>query len=435
MSEPVTPKVKKHIIEGEYADASQTDAKKASVGSEGSSNEQGAAKRVWWRPKSFTQWLQLLLAIFMSLILFYFVQQSRTQTQQVEAINRLQLKTYELSQSLSEMSQQQKKALKPLTDELNDLQQRVAQLEAELHSPEHRPVISQADVDALKQQVQTLQEKLAALSEKSLQAIQEQAKEGGAVIQSPEFQQQLNTLQQQMQQKLQGLGKQLKGLLEQPAEKKKQAQNPVSLTPMEIQQWAVKINTQWQLTGNINQTLAQLRALEQAIAVSDLPNKANLLKAIGQDEEMLKQQSVSHETLPNTQALRAWLKQVIIESNPTQSTESSQERTNASAEQRLMQRFTQVFSVHKQKDGAELTAAEKAALQDILLQRALFLADQLDWAVETHNPQILQKTLQQLREFIQKYYPQQQAALAQQLKPFAPLKFPSRPNLYILEAL
>lgn len=431
MSEPVTPKVKKHIIEGDYTATSQ----KKSQDEQPSHADNSMQRFSLWRPQTFGQWLQLILAGLMVLILFYFVQQSQTQTQQVEAINRLQQQTHALSQAISQLKAEQKTQLSALQSELKAVQQRVETLEAQLLSPQHQPVVSQADVTALKQQVQTLQQKLIELSERSAQALQERVAQGAELVQSPEVQQQLNQLQQLMQQKLQSLGTQLKGLLESETRTEPETvlTKPEGFTPIEIQQWAVKINTQWQLSGNVEQTMAQLQALEQAVAASDLPNKMALIKAIGQDQVLLKQaQNVSHETLPSTEVLRQWLTQLT--QIPEQD-EPQVEEKDLPAQQRLMERFSQLFSVHKRQESGELTQAERVVLHDVLVQRGLLLADQLDWAVQTHSAQMVQKSVRQLSAFVRKYFPEKQTELENQLKPFKQLQFEPRPSLHIVEVL
>jgi len=420
MSEPVTPKVKKHIIEGDYTATSQ----KKSQAEQSSHADNSAQRFSLWRPQTFGQWLQLILAGLMVLILFYFVQQSQTQTQQVEAINRLQQQTHDLSQAISQLKTEQQTQLSTLQSELKAVQQRVETLEAQLQSPQRQPVVSQADVTALKQQVQTLQQKLTELSERSVQALQKGVAQGAELVQSPE-------MQQQVQQKLQSLGAQLKELLE--AESETAPPKPESINSVDIQRWAVKINTQWQLSGNVEQTMAQLQALEQVVAASDLPNKMALIKAIGQDQVLLKQtQKTSDETLPSTEALRQWLTQLTqIPEQP----ESQAEEKDLPAQQRLMERFSQLFSVHKRQESGALTQAERGVLHDVLVQRGLLLADQLDWAVQTHNAQMVQKVVQQLSAFVQKYFPEKQSELESQLKPFKQLQFDPRPSLHIVEAL
>lgn len=454
MSDPIIPKVKKHVVEGDYTDVK---AQQTEQTQQNASQSQNSAKETEGSAPSLFKVWQLVVAggsVLFLVILYLLYQQGQAQDRLVEAVNQLQTQTSALTESLQTQAVQQENLQKELLNmkkQLIALQAKVAQLE----SPERQPVVSQADIEAmqqqiaqLKQQMQQLGETASQLASKGVNTVQEGVQQ---VLKDPEVQQKLNTVQQKMQQ----LGERLKRLLEQQDEEA--AQQPdlpklpnalVVLTPVEIQQWAVKINTQWQLTGNIAETKAQLQALEQAIAASELPNKLALMKAIGQDYAMLDQwqKTEQRQALPSVAPLKAWLQQ-LAQAKPvskaveesSKKSQNSQSRMGAeavqSAQDRLMAKFSSLFSIHKRQDVAQLTGTEKVLFREVLIQRGLLLVDQLDWAVQTHHIEGVASSVRQLEAFVAQYFPEHQAELAKLIAPFKALQFKPRPNLHIVEAL
>jgi len=458
--EPITPKVKKQVIEGEYTEqkSSQTNRNQSNSG-QASSSKSGVWHR--WRPKSYGQWLQLILAILIAGLLFYVVGQARMQTAQVEAINRLQSQVLALHQNLAALESQQKSFSETelqFRQALGAVENRLQAVEQQLEtlSQEGGVNLPEVDLAPLKQQVQALQQKLMTLSQQVLQALpsqeatsmeEEASQEVSPLAESSQdVMQQLEALgqqlKQQFEQKLQGLESQFKGVISNLSDKSDKTQSPLPLNAMAIQRWAIQINTQWQLMGNVSQTLAQLQALEQAVSASDLPNKFQLIKAIGQDQWQLKQyQKVSYESLPQTDGLRQWMRQLaeVPLQKPAESSQAKadlgQTEQETSPQQRLMDRFSQLFTVQKLGEVSTLTQAEREILREVLLQRGLLWVDQLDWALQVQDQVLLEQSLNRLTAFVQQYFPQKRVELETQLQPFASLQFHSRPSLQLVEAL
>jgi myosin heavy subunit len=466
MSEPVTPKVKKRVIDAEVVSETKSGYSRQSSPGDGQTRSEGSTKQSTGfalKPRTFGQWMALILVVAWLLAVAYLIKQQEKLNWQTESINALQQRTQVVEQQVQKMVEQQKSQAK----QLEAMQATLAQIQQQLNSPERQPVVSQADIEKMQAEIAQLQSQLQSvgesLAEQSKQLMAQMGQAAEKVAKNPQVQQNLNALEQQIQQLAQRFQSMMSGAKEPSTEPKtedepKTAPKPemAPLSTMEISRWVVQINTQWQMSGNVEQTLAQLQALEQAVSVSQLPNKYALIKAIGQDVALLNQWRQTQMNAPEQlktqmEALRAWIIQLpqamqnaaaknSESSEPSPATDatgakSSTEQTSSSATDKLLERFSQLFSIRKKDDQQPFTQAELSALQSVIVQRGLFLVDQLEWAVETQNATELALAIERLEKFVQRYAPQARTELDEKLAPFKSLKFKVRPSLHIMEAL
>lgn len=462
MSEPVTPKVKKRVIDAEVISETQGEAysRQPNTGQSQTHSEKQEAEFTL-KPRTFGQWMALILVVAWLLAVAYLIKQQEKFNWQTESINALQQRTQAVEQQIQQVAKQQKSE----AQQLEALQATLAQIQQQLNSPDHQPVVSQADIEKMQAEIAQLQSQLhsvgESLAEQSKLLMSQVGQAAENVAKNPQVQQNLNALEQQIQQlaqRFQSMMSEKKAPSTEPkaeSNTEPQAEMP-PLSTMEISQWIVQINTQWQLNGNVPQTLAQLQALEQVVSVSQLPNKYALIKAIGQDVALLNQWHQTQMNPPEQlktqmEALRAWIIQLpqVIQNVSAKASESSAsstatnatgtksqaEQTPPSATDKLLERFSQLFSIRKKDEQQPFTQAELSALQSVIVQRGLLLVDQLEWAVETQNATELSHAIKRLEKFVQRYAPQAQAELEERLAPFKSLKFKARPALHIMEAL
>lgn len=275
-------------------------------------------------------------------------------------------------------------------------------------------------------------------------------------------QQQAEILQQQWQQKLTDLGAQLQTFIDQQTAKQastiaqvespQPAKEPATLQALsanQIQQWGVAINTQWILQGNVAQTQQQLAALEQAVSISDIENKTNLLRLLVADMTLLAQVTQTLASAPTgtdvgVQNLRTWVASLSqkLAQKPTGQSAGSHANSALSIEQnapltaweRLLEKLSAMFSLKKRHSDEALSETERMMMQDVLLQRASLMVDRVEWAVLSQSAERLNTSLKDFEAFVAKYYPQQLTEWQGVAAQIVPVAVVSRPALQIMGA-
>lgn len=420
--EPITPKAEQRVIDGEVVNDVQADAKSSSPSSASS-----AKKNSQWLPRTFIQKMVLVLLLVLLGLGSFWVWQSNQQDWQIEHINQLQ---------------SQQKALKANIQTLQNRLDAQAKQLAQLDSTARTPAFSQADLDQIQDDITTLKEQakseIAQLSE-SLSSLSERFKQSSAAAVAsmmPSEQQ-----QQKTQQMLETLKAQVSELFEFKSEQQTDldpdsttdpTQNPVQqnqvvapspvLTDQQRQQWVAQINTSWMLGSDLSSTQQQLKALEQAAALSDWPEKNKILRQIGEDWAQLNQQqdAVSKRTQAKQaiEKLKAEIQnraRVETHLQPRPSTQAAQTGEAAmddapplSAWQQLLTKIQALFSIQKRDSAEDLSQVQQLIHRDVLLQRALLHIERMDWALELGSISQLSDAKQSLSAFMSKSFAQDQ---------------------------
>lgn len=468
-NDPITPKASQRVFDGEVLKGARQKDSSANAKSSFDKTANAKpmeAKKDWsaWLPTTFMQKIVLAMTVVFILLIVYTVQQANNNDWQVERINQLQQELVNLkaqAQALETEQQQQK--------------EQVAQA---LQAPENQPAISQADVDAVKQQMddfkssvettlndyaekaKTWGEQAQAQTEKAVDALEPSEADKQALKEKSQ------ALQAEIETQLQQMGRQLSELfnfkqeqqqrnelmqqkdselaMQQEMQQEQQATNPTPLTSLQVQQWMVEINTQWMLTGNVAQTKQQLMALEQAIGVSDLPKKMSLVRRIGEDLNQLDSQTKIEQGnySDSVTKLRTFIQALPQpEANPSVPRETNTASTQPQADteamsgwDKLVAKFSELFTVRKRESTQELTQVETLMMHDVLVQRGLLLADRVQWALDSQSAEMLSSTLDQLNEFAVRYFPAQAEQMVEQLAPLRKVQFEVRKPLNIIQA-
>lgn len=481
--EPITPKADQRVLDGEVVKdgRSQSRARKSGSPSGSGAEKPLKAKRDWfgWWPQTFTQKVLLLSLLVLIGIVVYLVQAANRQDWQIEKINQLQSQIGQLKAETHALKAEQAEMQASVTQQLD--------------SPDRQPVISQGDLDAVQSEMESLKAKMQAkVSELSdqLKQVTQQAgvaaqQFGQAVQPTPEEKAQLQAqgeaLGQELKNQLQQMGQQLSDLFHfKEAQQAHNAQQKTldielesrlkaatesaiqggkPLSAQQIQQWTLEINTQWMLTGNVTQTEQQLRALEKAVNASEVANKTDLIRRIGQD--MVRIHSAPNATPQNSQA---WVKTIraAIQALPepmaekphstsppsrapdasandsvngTSGSDPAETLSTDSAWQKLLNQMGDVFSVHKRESSQQLTQVESLIMHDVLVQRGLLLVDRIEWALNTQSKPLLDESLQSLEDFMAANFPTQLAAIQSPLQSLHQVRFASRQELDIVQGL
>lgn len=456
--EPITPKADQRVLDGEVVKGGH--AKSEHKNRKGSSDDDKPlkVKRDWsgWWPQTFMQKMALLLVLLLVGIITYLAMKTNQQDWQVEKINQLQSDVGQLKTET--------KTLKSSQNELKEA------LTAKLASPENQPVLSQADVDAVKSELETfktnVQNKLAEVTQQlkgmSQQAGEASQKLGEAVKPSPELQAKAKALGDEVNNQLQQMGQQLSELFDFKQEQQERnewqkqqdsklesategAVSVEALSAKQIHQWALEINTQWLLTGNAVQTRQHLLALEKAVGASAMEGKNDFIRRIGQDLAGIDTQPNSSATdvTPVLETLRNQIqnlppaKKVSHETLPEASSQTTEpsETTTDSSWQKLQSKFEALFSVRKRDSAEQLTQVESLMLHDVLIQRGLLLVDRLQWALDSESKPLLDKAQQSLNDFMAAHFPEQAEAVKATLAPLQQVTFSPRQPLDIAEGV
>lgn len=322
-------------------------------------------------------------------------------------------------QALEEKVNQPAQDLAMLQQQLVELEQTVEALSTEVDAlnekvlnPANEPLVTKGEVELLKKQLQGLQGQLQQFAqrwqevlEKTVQGMtQPSAPADGA--DQPTAPNGLSHLEQQLAQMGQQLSE-LFGRLASPRQAKASGQGQVD--PMTLQQWLLKVNTEWLLTGDVQQTRARLHALEKAVQLSELPadSKIALLRAIGQDLAYLEQYEQAPRLTPDQLGeLRAWISR-LSPPKPTPADGQSSEAAD------LMARLKGLVEIRRRSEG--LSAPERLMAFDLVRQRALLLVDQLEWAYASHNRALFEQTQARLVQLFEQALPHAVADLKAKL--------------------
>lgn len=447
--EPITPKADQRVIDGEVVGESQ---RKKHSHSAKDQEKPLKAKTDWsdWLPKTFTQKLILLVTILLVSLIAYLGVKSTEQDWQVERINQLQTELVKL-----------KAASKTLKSEQNTLQ---AELKSLANNPDNQPVISQADVNAVKEDLaalkNTVQTELDDYAEQ-LQALAQSTSEKAQTMTetlepSAETQQKMAKVEQNLKAKLEQMGQQVSELFsfkeaqqernewqkQKDTDLKASSLSATPLSEMRLKQWIVEINTQWMLMGNVSLTQRQLEALEKAVSMSDYVQKTQLAKRIGQDLSRLETYAPSEKASHST--LITHLREVIKTLPEEKSSENVSHETSAPSSQlssdastsgwsRFLDKAEKVFNVRKRESDTDLSDVESMMMHDVLVQRGLLLVDRIQWALESRSNALLKSSQEALNQFMVKHFPEQAEQIAKMLAPMAQVQFKARNPLKIAE--
>ncbi len=398
---------------------------------------------------------------------------------QVQHINDLQTEVAQLNQAQQALESRIDSKLKETEQRLlakveANLETKMGQsvqshVSQSLASPEHQAIVTQADIDkiqqATQQQLTQLQEKLSALGDQAIQQTQkvllgasdlaETTKQ--ALEPTVETEKALAEIEQKLQTQLSQVSNKLLELFEFKSEQQALGNQTVESQPAEkssleqFKYWVIEMNTQWLLRGNVAETRAQLTALQQAIAVSEIPKTTYLASLIGQDLAYLEryQTQQAQETL-NTHALKQAIQRLSaahsepknrtsVDSatqqqgggNISNTSETTSNLTLDSAVDRLKQTFSGLVSIKKRDSEAEITQVESLILQDVLVQRALLLVDRIDWAIVSQSDGLLKQSVQDLQSYIDRTFSADSDKFKALLSPFLAHQFDVRQPLAI----
>ncbi len=407
-----------------YSKSKATDAKS------GARSGQTINKASWLtRYRGYLLWT----IMFVVVILVLFVTRPNT-AWLIQHINTLQSdvsQLYQDNQALeSRLAAQEAKEL--------DSQQAIENAVTEaLTRSENRPLVSQADLDELKNSMQ-----------QQLDQLHDSAMESPKSSVIPEAS--IKPLAEKLQTQIDALGSKLSELFDFNSNQQVLTTQQ-ALSAFQIQQWIVEINTQWLMQGRIKQTAQQLLALEQAVGLSDFPEVTTLARLIGQDLTRLEllQKSMPRDKLVNTQALKAAVNKLSANDNQaskannkstseTPATASNEkiflgeEISSQSALDQLIARFGKLISLKKRETSAEQTQIESMIMHDVLMQRALLLVDRIDWALETESVNRLSIATADLQTFIESHFGSHSLEFSDLLEPFKTVTFELRQPLAIM---
>ena len=190
-------------------------------------------------------------------------------------------------------------------------------------------------------------------------------------------------------------------------------------------------------------TRTQLLALEQAVALSDLPNISEVARTIGEDLSEIKiyaeQTQATQTQLKNSlKALAAQVKAVPMP-NPKRAQQPVTEQTSASEEtgstssslDTLLGKFNGLVSVKKRESEMESSSLEGLLLHDVLMQRLALLVDRVNWAANIESKTELQKALTQVTAFVDQHLSTQSQAFSKVIAPLKSVDFNERKPLAV----
>ena len=483
MTEPVTPKAERRVIDGEVVEptaqpqteksspetASTADANarrrahnrtqqtsepsaSASSSTKNSKTSDNQAKKASVMSKPWVKKSLLWGSFFIMVaaILFY---TRPNMDWQVEHINQLQVQVAQLKESNQSLAAK-------LEKQQAEMEARIAEV---LNQPENQPLITQADLDAvttdtkaqlsaLYEQVQTDLTAFNNQAETKLQALAEQAKT--ALTPSDSDLSALAEFQQKVEGQLNQVGEEMSQLFtfKQQQEQKQpevlaEPENVPHLTSMQVQQWMVDVNSQWLLKGDVELTQSQLFALEQALAITDVANKTEIARTIGQDLSDIKAysqqtQQASQVVQKNLEALTRLVNAIpqpsmqreqALADSVSQTQEASQATQAAvSPLDTLLEKFTGLISVKKRESETELSSVEGLLLHDVLMQRLALLVDRVQWASSIQSTVELKKATASVQAFIDLHFSAQSQAFETVLTPLNTIEFNQRKPLAVV---
>lgn len=454
MTEPVTPKADRRVLDGEVVSesaATQTDSAQANSAQTKRSGrawrEQGQTHRadredtapsvMRTRLKRALPWGVGIVAVMA--VLFY---TRPDQDWQIEHINRLQSQVAQLQQNQQQLNEQ-------IAQQQQQLEQKLAEA---LAQPQQQPALSEADVEQLKQQFQQKLDTLSTELEARVQSLSEQAQQQwqtltdqvrewmGAPSAEGTGESALQALEQKFQDQLAVMGDELARLLDFNASPPERSQETAFLDSYQIQQWRLEINTQWLLLGHIEQTQQQLDALEQALALSKVPNQTELARLIQADRGYLQQFAEQQRALKVTAdqemaALRALLATTTMDDSAEKEASAPEAAVEPSSTAAAwIERFKDLIRVQKRESDTSLTAVETLLLEEVLKQRLLLLLDRLQWALDTGTAAEAQVAMQAVVTFVEQHFKAQAAEFERRLAKLNLTPLGPRQPLAIAEA-
>ena len=436
-----------------YSRSKATD--EASATKSGLSADQPLNKSSWLtRYRGYILWMLMFIVV----ILVLFATRPNT-AWQVQHINALQTDVSQLYQDQQLLESRLVAQEVKVVDAQKGIESAIAEA---LANSENKPLVSQADLDALKKSteqrlielqahLQSLKETATVPLEKAQEATEQlldSAIEASQATGLPEDA--IKPLVEKLQTQIDGLGSKLSELFDFNSQQKTLTSQQ-ALSAFQIQQWIVEINGQWLMQGRAEQTTQQLLALEQAVGLSDFPEMTTLARLIGQDLAhleliMTRKQTEEHF---NTQALQAAVNQLSLKDSKVEMMDNKpasevhaaasdekinlgEEISSESALDQLMTRLGQMISLKKRETSAEQTHVESVIMQDVLIQRGLLLVDRIDWALQTKSQDGLSLAMVDLQTFINTHFMKQSQEFSQLLAPLKDVTFELRQPLAIL---
>lgn len=451
MTEPVTPKAERRVIDGEVVDNSATEtvekenepsmkrradqsarasteeargsafSRNRQAASEEASNSSGRLSLFFDGSGKRVLFKTVLWGGSLAVIVLTLIYTRPDQDWQIEHINRLQSQVAQLHETnqllVAKIEQQQK-----MVDE------KVAEL---LARPENQPVVSQADLEvlqhtidqkleAMKVQREALQQQLQTLSEQAQTQWQKLSDEAGKRLQpSEEDVLALQQFEQKVQTQLSEMGDALSKLFEfRDQELQQQPADPAAsqitpkLTSIQLQKWMLEINAQWLLQRNPLQTQQQLLALEQALPMSELEHQTEVARKIGQDLQTLDGYAqYRQQARAQHQQWVAELKQLAASLPKKEITQSEQSQeaglAPASAVDQFLHRLSGLVSLKKREEAESLGEVESLLQHDVLLQRLNLLIERVQWALMIESKTDLIDACDALQAFVTQSFPVQ----------------------------
>lgn len=385
--------------------------------------------------RSYLLWITMFAVVISTLVV------TRPDTDwQVQRINDMQ-------KQISELSEQNSLLETKIADQQTSIESTVNTL----LDPESKPAVSQADLNAIKinidKELAKLQENLASLSEqsgeqlnKALSQLNEAAKGARNSFKPSEDQlTELSELEQKLQSQLQSMtGKLSELFLFKNEQQALTTQPPVlkldmPLDSLQIQQWIVEINTQWILNGRTDETRQQLLALEQAVSLSDFTYTSQLARLIGQDLGYLSQfkQQFEDSSFPNTEALKKAATELVTSKQGADKVDIPKEEEQKGFDG-LLAKFSQMITLKKRSEEGQ-TEVDALLANDVLIQRLALLIDRLDWGLKTQSVETVNKAVEDISRFIDRHYKSQNEAFSELLTTFKNLEFSSKQPLSIMQ--
>lgn len=439
MTEPVTPRAERRVIDGEVVQDEAENLTDAELDAQAQANARRRAhnradhkpqeERAGAQPEKRKLPVGLIKTLawggaFAGVVLVLFYTRPNTDWQ-VEHINQLQSQVaqlHETNQLLVARMEQQKQTLEQqLTAQIDE------KLAAALQQPQNQPLVSKGDLEAMQnswqQQLEVTQQQL----EKQLddfgqqlqqkwqtlgQQIGQQAQQAGEALPSGEAAgEALQQLEQKLQSEITQIGDKLANLFalkeNQPSQSLTPQGAPQSLSEQQIKAWRIEINAQWLMHGDVQQVQNQLLALEQALGVSEMADKMDLARKIGQDLTALTQYDA--QTQQRAKQQQAWIAQLqrMIQQlpQPKVAVENSQPQAETEATwQMLLSKLSGLVSVKKREDEAALSQVDRLWQHDVLLQRLQLWAERLQWALQTGAKAEAQSAANEMEALIARHF-------------------------------
>lgn len=488
MSEPVTPKAERRVIDGEVVEEKSVKAAKpkgtsqsasASKGADASSNA-NAKRRAHNRAQAESpvgnqenaqkssalgtkkqsllakSWVKktVFLGGFLIVIggvLFY----TRPDMDwQIEHINRLQAQVVQLHQTNTQLVDKIEAQQAGLDARIAKALSQAASVPEDQAGLEAIKSETQQQIDVLYQQVQT---DLSAFNSQVAEKLAEISTQAMAVSSSNKFDlTEFSAFQRTVEAQLKQIDDGLAQLSAFKTEQEQRNAQPVRqvepvksverVNTKQVQQWMVELNSQWLLRGDVQQTEAQLLALEQAVALSELPNISEIARTIGQDLSDVKAysaQSSEAQVYLKSQLgkLTAQMKAIPKPDLQRSKTAINQAKLNAEKEvsdeasspfNALLDKFSGLVNVKKRETETDLSSLEELLLHDVLMQRLELLIDRVNWAVNLESQTELRSALIKVSDFVGLHFKAHSPAFEQVIAPLKSVNFSHRKPLAVL---